>query len=55
MGGGGFGANKTLIEIAYIPHARVSKFLEGEWGDVETLVEWNIHMKLAPQKDYKNP
>ncbi len=34
---------------------RVGGFWGGEQGDVETLVEWNIHMKLAPQKDIKNP
>jgi hypothetical protein len=48
------GANKASIEIAYIPHAHVFEFLEGEWGDVKTLVEWNIHKKLALQKDIKN-
>jgi hypothetical protein len=31
----------------------VSEFLEGEWGDVKTPVEWNIHKKLALQKDIK--
>jgi hypothetical protein len=36
------GANKASIEIVCIPHARVSEFLEGERGDVETPVEWNI-------------
>jgi hypothetical protein len=49
------GANKAYIEIAYLPHARVSKLLEGERGDVETLVEWNIQKKLALPKEIKNP
>jgi len=49
------GANKASIEIAYIPHACVFKFLEGERGDAETPMEWNIHKKLALQKDIKNP
>ncbi len=31
------------------------EFLEGEQGDVKTLMEWNIHKKLALQKDIKNP
>jgi hypothetical protein len=48
-------ANKASIKIAYIPHARVSKFLEGEQGDAKTPMEWNIHKKLALQKDIKNP
>jgi hypothetical protein len=47
--------NKASIEIAYIPHAHVSEFLEGERGDAKTPMEWNIHKKLAPQKDIKNP
>jgi hypothetical protein len=49
------GANKASIEIAYIPYACVSKLLEGERGDAKTPMEWNIHKKLALQKDIKNP
>lgn len=53
--GEAWGANKASIEIACIPHARVSEFLEGEQGNVKTPMEWNIHKKLALQKDIKNP
>jgi hypothetical protein len=49
------GVNKASIEIAYIPHACLFEFLEGEQGDAKTLMEWNIHKKLASQKDIKNP
>jgi hypothetical protein len=49
------GVNKAAIEIAYIPHVCVFEFLEGEQGDAKTLMEWNIHKKLASQKDIKNP
>jgi hypothetical protein len=49
------GENKASIGIAYIPHACVFEFLEGEQGDAKTLMEWNIHKKLASQKDIKNP
>jgi hypothetical protein len=48
------GTNKMLIEIVYITHAYVCGFLEGEQGDVETLLEWNTQ-KLAPTKGCKNP
>jgi len=33
----------------------VFEFLEGEWGDAKTLVEWNMHKNLPPQKDIKTP
>jgi hypothetical protein len=49
------GTNKVSIEIAYIAHARVCEFLEGDRSDVETLVEWNTHKNLPPQKDIKTP
>jgi hypothetical protein len=44
-----------LIKIAYIAHASVCEFLEGERDDVETLVEWNMHKNLPPQKERKTP
>jgi hypothetical protein len=49
------GINKVLIEIAYIAHAHVCEFLEGERSDVETPVGWNTHKNLPPQKDIKIP
>ncbi len=49
------GKNKVLIKIAYIAHASVCEFLEGERDYVETLVEWNMHKNLPPQKDIKTP
>jgi hypothetical protein len=39
------------IEIAYIPYAHILEFLEGEHGNMNTRVEWNIHKNLPPQKD----
>jgi hypothetical protein len=33
----------------------VSKFLEGEQGDVETPMEWNTHTTCPHKKDIKNP
>jgi len=29
--------------------------LKGEWGDVETLMEWYKHKNLPPQKDIETP
>jgi hypothetical protein len=49
------GTNKVSIKIVYIAHAHVCEFLEGKWGDVETLVERNMHQNLPPQKDIKTP
>jgi len=37
----------VVIEIAYIPHARVLKFLEDEQGDMKTLIEWNQENKIG--------
>jgi len=36
------GQNKVTIQFAYVPYARISEFLEGEWGDTSTRVEWNV-------------
>jgi len=43
------GENKVSNKIMHITHAHVSKFLEGEQGDVETPMEWNTH-KNCPHK-----
>jgi len=42
------GQNKVAIEIAYIPHAYVYEFLQGEWGDMQIAIEWNISKKNCP-------
>jgi hypothetical protein len=41
--------NKVAIEA----QGRISNFLEGEQGDMQTLVEWNKHKNLAPQEKVK--
>ncbi len=45
--------NKVVIETTYIPHACVSEFLQGERGDMQTMVKWNISKNLSPQQDVK--
>jgi len=47
-----WGINKVSIDIAYITH--MSKFLEGEWGDGKTLVDYNTQI-FAPTKWYQYP
>ncbi len=41
------GQNKVAIETTYIPHACVFEFLQGEQGDMQIVVEWNIS-KICP-------
>ncbi len=41
------------IEIVYIHYVRVSKFLQGERGDMQIEVEWNIFNNLSPQENVK--
>jgi len=43
------GQNKVAIETTYIPHAHVPKFLQGEQGDMQIAVEWNILKNLSLQ------
>jgi hypothetical protein len=45
----------VAIEITYIFHVRVFEFLQGEWRDMQTSVEWNISNNLSPQEDVKKP
>jgi hypothetical protein len=41
------GQNKVTIQFAYVPHARISKFLEGEWRHTNTFVEWNVYKTFS--------
>jgi hypothetical protein len=34
--------NKMTIQFVYVPYARILEFLEGERGDMNTTVEWNV-------------
>jgi len=45
----------VTIQFAYVPYARISKFLEGERGDMGTLVEWNVYKNFPSQTDVKQP
>jgi hypothetical protein len=43
------------IQFVYVPYARISKNLEGEQGDMSTLVEWNVYKNFPNQMDVNQP
>jgi len=49
------GQNKMTIQFVYVPYARISKNLEGEQGDMSTLVEWNVYKNFPNQMDVNQP
>jgi hypothetical protein len=49
------GQNKVTIQFAYVPYARISKFLEGEREDTSTPMEWNVYKNFPSQTDVKQP
>ncbi len=40
------GANIIEVECAYIPHARILEFLNGERSHEDSLKEWNIYKRI---------
>ncbi len=49
------GQNKVTIQFAYVPYAHILEFLEGERGDTNTLVEWNVYKNFPSQTNVKQP
>jgi len=49
------GQNKMTIQFAYVPYARIAQFLEGEQGDTNTPVEWNVYKNFPSQTYVKQP
>jgi hypothetical protein len=49
------GQNKVTIQFAYVPYARILEFLEGEWGDMSTPVEWSVYKNFSSQTNVKQP
>jgi hypothetical protein len=45
--------NKMIIQSAYVPYAHISEFLEGEQGDMNILMEWNVYKNFPSQMDVK--
>ncbi len=48
-------SNKKSINVGSIPYTCVQDLLEGEWGNLHTPMEWNIHKNMPAQKDVQNP
>ncbi len=44
------GSHIIEVECAYIPHAQVSKNLNGEWNHEDSFMEWNIYKWVFPQE-----
>jgi len=49
------GAHIIEVECAYIPHARISEFLNGEQNHEDSLMEWNIYKRIPSQENVKIP
>jgi hypothetical protein len=47
------GAHIIKIKCAYIPHAQILKFLNGEHSHEDFPMEWNIYMQIPSQGDIK--
>jgi len=43
------------VECAYIPHARISEFLNGEQSHEDSLMEWKIYKWIPSQENVKMP
>jgi hypothetical protein len=49
------GAHIIEVECAYIPHARIPEFLNGERSHEDSLMEWNIYKRVPSQENVKMP
>jgi len=47
------GAHIIEVECAYIPHAWVSEFINGEWSHENSSMEWNIYKWVPSQENVK--
>ncbi len=43
------------VECAYVPHAQISKFLNGERSHENSPMEWNIYKRVPSQENVKMP
>jgi hypothetical protein len=48
-------AHIIKVECAYIPHARISEFLNDEWSHEDSMMEWNIYNQVPSQENVKMP
>jgi hypothetical protein len=49
------GAHIIEVECAYIPHAQISEFLNGERSHEDSSMEWNIYKQVPSQENVKMP
>jgi hypothetical protein len=49
------GAHIIEVECAYIPHARISEFVNGEQSHENSPMEWNIYKQVPSQENVKMP
>jgi hypothetical protein len=49
------GAHIIEVECAYIPHAQVLEFLNGEQSHEDSLMEWKIYKHVPPHENIKMP
>jgi hypothetical protein len=47
--------HKIEVECAYIPHAQVLKFINGERNHEDSPMEWNIYKQIPSQENVKMP
>jgi len=48
-------AHIIKVECAYIPHARILEFLNGERNHEDSSMKWNIYKRVPSQKNVKMP
>jgi hypothetical protein len=49
------GAHTIEVECTYIPHARISEFLNDERSHEDSPMEWNIYKRVPSQENVKMP
>jgi hypothetical protein len=47
------GAHIIEVECAYIPHAQILEFLNGERSHEDSPMEWNIYKRISSQENVK--
>jgi hypothetical protein len=43
------------IQFTYVPYVHIPEFLEGERGDTNTPMEWNVYKNCPSQTIIKQP
>ncbi len=48
-------AHIIKVECAYVPHARILEFINGEQNHENSWMEWNIYKWILPKENVKMP